>query len=288
MQIRVRVWGVWRSPCVCVQLFLRLLGGRLTDVIPHGAVALMLGVVYLVAPHRFRLDSCFTCPFGSSREGGTQKANKQKTLVHTILQPLRPKLGVFRCDKSRSQKAQKRERKEAKGAAIAASLVTSGDVSESEVDSNLPPSSYLAAARYNSKLARELAPANPEAAALLGPKSRDFTNKAMLARPLSKQVSLLQQKVSAKQAEEEKLVQQIPSAQRKLQEVNREGAELSNQLDAVRACLAAGLGTSPGASSAPVTDFSAIWSALNHMANLLPVEMGRSLFTGLLAGHGGL
>ena len=194
---------------------------------------------------------------------------------------------MFRCDKWRSQKAQKRERKEAKGAAIAASLVTSGDVSESEVDSNLPPSSYLAAARYNSKLARELAPANPKAAALFDSRSGDFS-KAMLARPLSKQVSLLQQKVSAKQVEAEKLVQQIPSAQRKLQEVNREGAELSDQLDAVRACLAAGRGTSPGASSAPVTDFSAIWSALNHMANLLPVEMGRSLFTGLLAGHGGL
>ena len=151
------------------------------------------------------------------------------------------------------------------------------------MDSNLPPSSYLAAARYNSKLARELAPANPEAAALLGPKSRDFTNKAMLARPLSKQVSLLQQKVSAKQAEAEKLVQQMRSAQQKLQEINREGAELSDQLDAVRACLAAGLGTSPGASSALVADFSTIRSALNHMANLLPEEMDRSLFTGLAA-----
>ena len=90
----------------------------------------------------------------------------------------------------------KRDAREAKDAALAASLAAADD---SEVES-LGPQGYLAAARTNLRAAKQVAPFNPEASAMLEASSRTCFTQALEARPLAEQIKILNKKRLTKKA----------------------------------------------------------------------------------------
>ena len=166
----------------------------------------------------------------------------------------------------------RRQRREARDAALAASLAT-GE-SESDWDAPTAPATLLGAARAHQKAAKDVEGINPVASAQLKASSRELFSRAHLARPLPEQVAALEKKLGAKKSERDSLEAKLASLQQRLAVVQEEGEEVEHQLNAARAKLAAAPSDPPQAQTDDaVTEFSRVSAYLDHISGLLTPEM---------------
>lgn len=151
-----------------------------------------------------------------------------------------------------------------KDAAMAALLAKRDGESEaeSEVASH---ATLLGAARHSQRLSKDVSFCAEAHAALLS-KSKDLFQQAMAAKPLAQQVQELQKALDAKVEQSVAHGHQIEAMQAKMKQIDREGLELEQQLNAAMTKLTA-------ESSGPTHPKSAFSSAaLSHTEAIGQVE----------------